>query len=85
MVKKIGNIAFWVIIVVLALIWSIDFILALTDKDPVFCLSKKEYTYSDGKVTRCIGLGYKVYHYKRDSLGKGVDITPLWGKMRSNK
>ncbi|HOZ54276.1 MAG TPA: hypothetical protein PKY25_03000 [Bacilli bacterium] len=83
MIKKILNVVFWVVFAIFMLTWSIDFIMALQDKGPVFCIQNKEYKYKDGKVTRCIGLGYKVYHYQRQSMGKGVEVTPLWGKMRT--
>ena len=30
----------------------------------------------------CTGLGYKIYHYERDSY-KGIEYGPFWSKDRS--
>ena len=43
------------------------------------------HKYDDGKVTECIGLGYKVYNYDRESFDKGVEFGPLFTKERVSK
>ncbi len=82
MIKKILNVAFWVIFSVVFVIWVVDFVLTQTGKDPIFCLKKVTHQYEDGKVDECTGLGYRIYNYDRKSLPKGVDFAPIFVKMR---
>ena len=56
--KKIFDVAFWIVIVGLAIVWITDFINIQNDKDPVFCISQKTHTFDDGTVGECVGLGY---------------------------
>lgn len=82
MIKKILNIAFWVIFAIILTIWLVDFFRVRSDNDPIFCLYEKEHKYEDGEVYECIGLGYKVYEYNRESLDKGLEFGPIFIKMR---
>lgn len=77
--NKIMNIVLWVLLFIWMGICIVDFILAKTNNKPIFCLSRSETEYSDGKVKKCTGLGYKVYNYERESY-KGVEYGPFWIK-----
>ena len=81
-VKLILNIIFWVVIVALLGIWLTDFILVQQEKKPVFCLSEKTHTFDDGKVEECIGFGYKVYNYDRESINIKTQFSPFFIGMK---
>lgn len=80
--KLIGNIIFWTIILVLAVVWIVDFIKVTREKEPIFCIKNEIHEYDDGTVRECTGLGYKVYTYNRSSLGNGVEFEPFFVKMK---
>lgn len=82
MFKKILNVVFWVVFVVLFSIWLIDFIKVKTNNEPIFCIKKEVRKFDDGTVDECLGLGYRVYNYKRSSLPSGMDFAPFFMKMR---
>ena len=83
--KSIGriifDIAFWVLISVLAIVWLTDFIKIQNSKEPAFCLTKKTHKFDDGVVEECTGLGYKIFDYKRDSI-EAHQFGPLFIKMK---
>lgn len=83
MLKKILNVLFWVVFVVLLTIWIIDFVKIKSNNDPIFCLKKEVHKFDDGTVDECLGLGYRIYNYKRSSLPKGVDFAPFFVGMRN--
>ena len=68
MLKTIGNVLFWVIIVCLFATWITDFVRTQKEEKPVFCVKKIEHKYDDGTTDECIGLGYKVFTYNRKSI-----------------
>lgn len=80
--KRILNISLWALLFIWMAFCITDFILAKTDNKPVFCTFSKTTKYDDGNVKSCIGLGYKVYAYDRDSYS-GIEFAPLWGKDKS--
>lgn len=82
MVKKVLNVAFWVVFAVLLTVWVVDFVQVQRSKEPIFCLKEKTHKYDDGKVDECIGLGYRIYRYDRKSLPTGVDFAPIFVKQR---
>ena len=82
--SKVINITLWVLLVGWIAICFTDFILTKTENKPVFCTFSKTVEYEDGTVKSCIGLGYKVYNYDRDSF-TGIEFAPLWGKDKSVK
>ena len=43
-----------------------------------FCTRMKTYTYDDGTVDECLGLGYKVFTYKRKSINNLIEFVPSW-------
>lgn len=84
-VKFIGSAIFWIVLGGLALVWVTDFVRVAREEKPIFCVKTVEHKYDDGKVTECIGLGYKVYNYDRKSFDKGVEFGPLFTKERVSK
>ena len=66
--KKMFDIAFWVIIIFLFIVWIIDFTRFKNEKEPKFCISNKEYAdkSKSGKIYECTGLGYKIYRHTVD-------------------
>ena len=82
--KKVLNISLWTILFIWIASCLTDFILVKTDNKPIFCTFSKVKSYEDGDVSSCIGLGYKVYDYKRESIS-GLEFAPLWGKNKSEK
>ena len=84
--RIIFDIVFWVCIVILATVWLTDFIRMNKSKEPMFCLAQKTHKFNDGTVDECIGLGYKIYDYHRDSLDNAHQFSPLFvGMKRYNK
>lgn len=81
-ISRIFNIILWILLIVWIAICLIDFIRVKGNQDPRFCINKKTVTYSDGKVESCMGLGYKVYRYERDSFS-GLEFGPFWSKDRT--
>lgn len=80
--KLIGNIVFWIIFLVLAFIWLVDFFRVSRESKPMFCIKNEVHEYKDGTVSECTGLGYKVYTYKRSSLGDGIEFGTFFAKMK---
>ncbi len=79
--KLIFNIVFWVVLIGLAVIWGIEFLNVKNDKEPMFCLDKTIHEFSDGIVTECTGLGYKIYNYDRESIN-AVEFGPFFIGMK---
>ena len=80
--RVIFDVVFWVCIIALAVIWLTDFFRMRDDKEPVFCLSKKTHEFEDGTVDECIGLGYKIYDYHRESLNGAHQFSPFFVGMK---
>lgn len=80
--SKIANVVLWIILFVWMGICLIDFYNVHQKKEPVFCITKKTTKYDDGEVNSCLGLGYKVYKYDRQSFN-GIEFGPFWSKDRS--
>ena len=59
-----------------------DFIRVHNEKKPMFCWNEKVTEYDNGKVTQCIGLGYKVINYDRSDF-KAIEFGPFWIKDRT--
>lgn len=55
----------------------IDFINVNQEKEPIFCIHEEWTQYDDGTVELCVGVGYKVYRYNRESI-KGSEFGPFW-------
>ena len=85
MIKKIFNVAFWVVFSILMAIWLIDFFRVRSNEDPMFCISRKTHKFDDGEIRECLGLGYKVFEYDRESLTKGLEFGPFFIQMKEPK
>ena len=79
--KKVIARIFWIIVIVLMCIATFEFYRVRNGKKPLLCLKTIERTYVDGKSTECIGLGYKVFEYKRTYL-KGTEFVSIFSKER---
>lgn len=79
---KIWDVVFWVLFAILACVWIVDFFRVKTEKQPMFCISKETIEFEDGNVEKCVGLGYTVYEYNRESLDNGIQFGPFFIKMK---
>lgn len=79
--KLIFDIVFWVAIVALLFIWVFDFLKVKGEEAPVFCIQEKTHEFDDGTVHECVGLGYKVYTYDRESINIKVQFSPFFVGM----
>jgi hypothetical protein len=76
--SKIINIVLWIVLFAWMAIVLVDFIEVRNENEPKFCFfNKKTITYDDGNVTECLGLGYKVIKYNRETL-KAIEFGPFW-------
>lgn len=80
--NKIINVILWIVMIAWMAMCLYDFYRVHTEKEPVFCLKKETTKYEDGNVDSCLGLGYKVYNYKRSSF-RAIEFGPFWSKDRS--
>lgn len=78
----------WTIIWILIFVWAgmllFDYYNVSQEKEPKFCIKKEIIEYPDGSVDVCTGLGYKVYHYERESFN-AREFGPFWIEDRSAK
>lgn len=81
---KIWDVVFWVLFAILACVWIVDFFRVKTEKQPMFCVSKETIEFEDGDVDKCVGLGYTVYEYNRESLDSGIQFGPFFMKMKES-
>lgn len=81
-VKIVFDVVFWVGIIVLAAIWITDFVKIQNEEKPMFCLVQKTHEFEDGTVDECIGLGYKIYEYNRESLNNARQFSPFFVGMK---
>ena len=79
---KIWDVVFWVLFAILACVWIVDFFRVKAEKQPMFCISKETIEFEDGNVDKCVGLGYTVYEYNRESLDSGIQFGPFFIKMQ---
>jgi len=81
-VFKIWDVVFWVLFAILACVWIVDFFRVKVEKQPIFCINKETIEFEDGDVNKCVGLGYTVYEYNRESLDNGIQFGPFFIKMK---
>lgn len=79
--KKVIARIFWIIVIVLMCIATFEFYRVRNGKKPLLCIKTIERTYVDGKSIECIGLGYKVFEYRRNYL-KGTEFVSIFAKER---
>jgi len=80
--SKIMNVILWIVLFAWMAVCLIDFYNVHNENDPVMCIKKGTTEYDDGTVDWCLGVGYKVYRYDRDSF-KAIEFGPFWSKDRS--
>jgi len=80
--ERVINVVLWVVLFAWMGICLTDFFISKSEKAPVFCIKKDVIKYDDGNVDSCLGLGYKIYNYKRTSC-KGIEYGPFWTADRS--
>ncbi len=84
--NKVGDIikiAILAFIIIWIIIFFIDYFRARQAKTPLFCISEETKEYDDGTVYSCVGLGYKMYKYDRDSVEASVEFGPFFIKERT--
>lgn len=81
-VGKVINVVLWIVVFAWMAICLVDFYRVTQEDDPMFCIHKETKEYDDGTVDSCLGLGYKVYHYKREKLN-AIEFGPFWIKDKS--
>ncbi len=81
-VKIIINIVIWVILFAWLIICVIDFNKTHKRQKPIFTFKSETVKYEDGEVDSYLGLGYRVFHYKRKCFD-GVEFGPFWFKDKS--
>ncbi len=69
-----------ILVIVLGVIWFVDYDRVNKGFDPKFCLKEEEYLYDDGEIKACRGIGYNVFNYNRESNRKIV-FAPFWIEM----
>ncbi len=79
--KKILDIVFWIIIIAVIMVWTIDFVMLKVGKDPLFCLKNIDHQYEDGTTIECVGFGYKAFQYNRTSINKKTQFGPFFIEM----
>lgn len=83
LLSRIINIALWIVLFVWMALVLTDYIQVRNEEEPKFCwFNEKTTEYSDGTVTECTGLGYKVINYKRSNF-KAIEFGPFWLKDRT--
>ena len=81
-ISRIINVILWIVLLLWIAVCLIDFYNVKKGNDPKFCITKETITYSDGTVDSCLGAGYRVYVYNRNSY-KAREFGPFWRKDRT--
>lgn len=76
-ILSIFNFILTIVIIGIVGMAVIDFINVNQEKEPMFCIHEEWTQYDDGTVELCVGVGYKVYRYNRESI-KGSEFGPFW-------
>jgi hypothetical protein len=79
---KVWDVVFWVLFAILVCVWIVDFFRVKAERQPIFCINKETIEFEDGDVDKCVGLGYTVYEYNRESLDNGIQFGPFFIKMK---
>lgn len=82
--KKIISGIFWIIVILLMCLWTFEFYRVRNNLKPLFCVKNVTHKYFDGTTEECIGIGYKVYDYKRDNL-YGTEFVSIFASERKEE
>ena len=81
---KVFKRVFWIIVILIIAINTFEFYRIRNGKKPLLCIKKEEHLYTDGTVNECIGLGYKVFEYKRTYL-HGTEFVSIFASERTSE
>ena len=81
---KIFDILLWIVLIAWMAVVVVDYNHVRKEEKPQFCLKEETIQYEDGTVELCVGFGYKVYEYKRESYA-GIEFGPFWIDDRSEE
>lgn len=76
------NVILWVLLFSYVTICLVDLNKARNKELPIFTFKHISKKYNDGNVDSYVGLGYKVYNYKRKCF-TGIEYVPIWSKDKS--
>ena len=79
--KKVLGKIFWIIVILLMCLWTYEFYRVRNGEYAQFCIKNNIKEYTDGLTNECIGIGYKVYEYKRNDI-KGIEFVSIFAKER---
>ena len=80
--NKVMNVILWIVLIAWMLVCLVDFYQTHKRQEPIFTFKKETIKYEDGEVDSYLGLGYKIYNYKRKCFD-GIEYGPFWSKDRS--
>ena len=79
---KVLGIILWTAVFVWIAICLIDFYKTRKREEPIFTIKHDVIKYKDGEVDSYLGLGYRIYNYRRKCFD-GIEYGPFWTKDRS--
>lgn len=79
---KVLSIVLWTAVFVWIAICLIDFYRTQKREEPLFTFKNDVIEYDDGHVDSYLGLGYRIYNYKRKCFD-GFEFGPFWTKDKS--
>lgn len=77
------KIAILIILGVWVIMVFIDYFKTRNNEKPVFCIKEYTHQYDDGTTYECVGLGYKMFKYERDSI-RATEFGPIFIEERTN-
>ena len=77
--SKLINAILWIVVFAWMAVCVTDYVMAINEKDPIFCLKEETKEYEDGTVYICTGLGYKYFKYDRTSYS-ATQFGGIWVK-----
>ena len=79
---KVLSIVLWTAVFVWIAICLIDFYKTRKREEPIFAIKHDVIKYKDGEVDSYLGLGYRIYNYRRKCFD-GIEYGPFWTEDRS--
>jgi hypothetical protein len=77
MIKKTVYALIILLFLTVGILWYMDYEKVNKGFEPKFCLKEELYTFNDGDVKLCRGLGYNILRYDRVGNKKTV-VGPFW-------
>lgn len=70
--KAVLKLILKILVILLVVVWVFivvtDYMNTKNDKPLKFCLREDTHKYDDGETYECVGLGYKMFKYNRQSI-----------------